>query len=175
MPAAGTAIGTIRIPAIGVNYVFSAGTDEPELAKGPGVWLDGAYPGTPGNTTISGHRTTHGAYYRNLDKLHYGDLIYIDIPGQPEAAYQVRGAAVVLPSDVSVTASTPGVRLTLTACTPAGWATHRLVIEAEEVSGAFASKALPASAWSTLAPAGDVVPLSSHPGETVGQLDPTAL
>lgn len=174
MPPVGAPVGTIRIPAIGLDYVFSSGTSQAQLARGPGLWRFGAYPGTPGNTTISGHRTTHGGFFSKLGQLHYGDRIYIDIPGRKEAAYAVRGAAVVLPGQAMVTRNVPGVRLTLTTCTPSGWATNRLVIEAELVSGSWSALARPASQWTTLAPPGDAVPLAAHRQESVGQLDPTA-
>lgn len=174
MPPTGAPVGTISIPEIGLNYAFSSGTGEAQLAVGPGLWRYGSFPGTPGNTTISGHRTTHGGFFANLANLRYGDRIDINVPGEPQAVYAVRGAAVVLPGNVMVTNQTGGVRLTLTACTPSGWATNRLVIEAELVSGSWVAKSTPASQWKTLAPPGDAVPLAQHPGETVAQLDPTA-
>jgi sortase A len=148
IPATGTPVGVISIPKIGVNYVFTSGTADAQLANGPGLWQAGAFPGTPGNATISGHRTTHGAYLRHLDQLAPGDLIYIQVPGQPQAVFQVRATQAVLPTDVAVTDSTPGVRLTLTTCNPPYSASQRLVVQAEEIQGAWASHALPPTQWS---------------------------
>lgn len=147
LPAEGEAAGRILIPKVDVNEVFVAGTTVPTLKKGPGVWLPGAIPGTPGNATISGHRTTHGAPFRHLDSLEYGDQIIIQMPGQPDAIYEVRGQFVVKPSQVEVTASTPGARLTLTTCDPVGSDAARRVIQAELISGAYQASALPRDAW----------------------------
>lgn len=148
IPTTGAPVGVIEIPKIGVNYAFSSGTGEAQLAKGPGLWQAGAFPGTPGNATISGHRTTYGAYFRHIDQLVPGDLIYILVPGQPEAVFEVRGSQAVNPGDVAVTDPTPGVRLTLTTCNPPYSASQRLVVQAEEIQGAWASQALPAAQWS---------------------------
>ena len=173
-PPVGTPMGTIKIPAIGLDYAFSSGANPAQLAVGPGAWTTGAYPGAPGNFVMSGHRTTHGGYFYNLANLRYGDLIYIKVPGLPMSVYQVRGAAVVLPTTTLVGDKTAGARLTMTTCTPTGWATNRLVVEAELVKGLWASSATPASTWQTLAPKGDAIDLQAHPSMTIGQLDPTA-
>jgi LPXTG-site transpeptidase (sortase) family protein len=147
LPKDGKPVGTIRIPSIGVNEVFVAGTAVPDLKKGPGVWKHGVFPGTPGNATISGHRTTYGGPFRHIDELKTGDKIVIEVAGQPDAVYEVRGSAIVRPSQISVTEQTKGVRLTLTTCEPVGSDAKRLVIQAELVSGAWASQALPRDGW----------------------------
>lgn len=144
------AVGEIKIPKIGLDMAFVAGTDEEDLKQGPGLWLPGAFPGTPGNTTISAHRTTYAHAFRHLDELHPGDRIYLDVPGQPEAVYEVRGSTIASPFAVQVTRQVPGVRLTMTTCNPVGSARQRLVVEAELVSGAWASQAVPASSWQLL-------------------------
>jgi sortase A len=136
-------VGKIRIPKIGLNMVFVMGTGEGQLALGPGLWRWGVMPGTPGNATISGHRTT----YRHIDRLKLGDKIYIEIPGQPQAVFEVRGHTIASPFDVGVTGQTAGVRLTLTTCNPVASASQRLVVEAEEISGKYAQYALPRAQW----------------------------
>jgi len=148
IPPTNTLVGIIEIPKIGVDYAFSSGTGESQLSKGPGLWQAGVFPGTPGNATISGHRTTFGAYFRHLNQLVPGDLIYILVPGQPTAVFQVRATRTVLPGDVGVTDQTPGVRLTLTTCNPPYSAAQRLVVQAEEIQGAWASHALSPAQWS---------------------------
>lgn len=146
-PAHGEVVGRIQIPAIGVDAVFSAGTDTDTLKRGPGLWEHGVFPGTPGNATISGHRTTYGGPFRNIDQLAYGDQIIVSVPGHPDAVFEVRGNTKVDPSHVAVTEQTSGVRLTLTTCDPVGRASQRLVVQAELVSGAFIDDAAPAEGW----------------------------
>lgn len=147
LPADGQPTGIIEIPSIGLKQVFVSGTEVPDLKLGPGVWKDGAFPGTPGNATISGHRTTYGGPFRHIDSLKPGDQIIIHVDGQPDAVFEVRGSTVVPPSHVQVTEQTPGVRLTLTTCDPVGSDKARLVVQAELVSGAWLDHALPAANW----------------------------
>lgn len=146
-PAHGDTVGRIQIPSIGVDHVFSAGTDTETLKRGPGLWEHGVFPGTPGNATISGHRTTWGGPFRHIDQLVVGDRIIVSVPGQPDAVFEVRGNTKVNPDQVSVTDQTPGVRLTLTTCDPVGRASQRLVVQAELVEGAFVADAAPADGW----------------------------
>ena len=144
----GELAGRLRIPAIGVDLYTSFGTGLDVLAGGPGVWEYGSVPGSPGNATVAGHRTSHGAPFRDLDQLVDGDLIYFEVPGRETSVFEVRGAMVVEPDNVAVTHPTGGVRLTLTTCTPPGSTRYRLIVQAELVSGEFADQALPADSWS---------------------------
>ena len=146
----GSPVGRIRIPKIGLNMVFVLGTGPDQLALGPGLWKYGVMPGTPGNATISGHRTTHSHPFRHIDQLVLGDKIYIDVTGQPEAVYEVRGTTIASPFDVKVTQQTAGARLTMTTCNPVGSASQRMVVESELISGTYAYAALPRSAWKLL-------------------------
>jgi len=143
----GQAFARLRIPAINLDAVVVVGTSHDDLGKGPGVWRQGAVPGSPGNATISGHRTTYGAWFYHLDALGYGDRIYLQVPGQPLAVYEVRGREVTVPTDVSVTGPTPGVRLTLTTCHPRYSDARRLVVVAEMVQGAWLDRAVTRSRW----------------------------
>lgn len=150
LKADGKAYGTIRIPRLGVDAAIVSGTSEKALKAGPGVWRYGALPGQPGNATIAGHRTTYGAWFNRLDELRYGDRIYIDVPGQPTAVYEVRGRAITSPDNVAITRKTKGVRLTLSTCHPKYSADYRLVVQAELVDGAWADKAVNRSKWKLL-------------------------
>lgn len=143
----GEVVGRITIPAIGVDQAVFMGTDVPTLKRGPGIWRDGVLPGFPGNATVSGHRTTHGAVFRRINELKPGDRITVSIPGQELAVYEVRAQFVVSPKQVSVTYQTPGARLTITTCDPVGSAAKRRVIQAELVKGKYASHALPKERW----------------------------
>lgn len=144
---AGSAYGRLVIDKIGLDTTFVYGTDVPDLKKGPGLWKWGVSPGQPGNAMISGHRTTYGAPFHDIDKLVPGDRISVQVPGQPDAVFEVRGTQILTPSDVQVSDQTPGVRLTLTACHPIGSAKQRIIVQAELVEGANAAYAVPAETW----------------------------
>jgi LPXTG-site transpeptidase (sortase) family protein len=150
LPKTGELVGRLTIPAIALDWMIVAGTDPTTLKKGPGAWMYGAFPGAPGNATLSGHRTTYGGPFRRLGDLVVGDEIFFEAPDGSKSVFQVRGMGVVSPKDVYVTESGKGVRLTLLTCDPPGTAARRLVIQAELVSGTFIDQALPASEWSFL-------------------------
>ena len=147
MPLKGELAGHLVIPGIDLDKMILVGTDSDTLAKGPGVWQSGVMPGAPGNSTISGHRTTHGGPFRHLDRLKVGDRITFEVPGEARAVFEVRGIGKVSPQQIEVTGQGPGVRLTLTTCDPPGSAARRLVVQAELVEGTFLSQALPAQEW----------------------------
>src|ERR1035437_8352888 len=64
--ASGQPVGIIAIPKIGINYVAVQGTDEPDLERGPGHYVNTSLPGNPGNAAFAGHRTTYAAPFYNL-------------------------------------------------------------------------------------------------------------
>jgi sortase A len=150
LPETGKLVGQLRIPAIDLDWMVVAGTDGVTLRKGPGAWLYGAYPGAPGNATLSAHRTTYGGPFRRLGDLQKGDQILFTSASGVESVFQVRGMGRVTPKDVYVTDAVPGVRLTLLTCDPPGSSARRLVIQAELISGPFINDALPESEWTFL-------------------------
>lgn len=150
LPATGELVGRLRIPAIELDWMIVAGTDPATLKKGPGAWLYGAFPGAPGNATLSGHRTTYGGPFRRLGDLEIGDQIFFEAPDGAKSVFEVRGMGVVSPKDVYVTDSGKGVRMTLLTCDPPGTAARRLVIQAELTAGAFLDQALSKSEWTFL-------------------------
>ena len=121
--ALGSAVGSIRIPRIGADFVLVYGTGTEELEKGPGIYTQSIYPGTrfPGlgaTTAIAGHRTTFLAPFRHIDELRRGDRILVDMP-YAHFVYTVMGHRSVLPSDVYAAIRHAGYsRLVLSACTP---------------------------------------------------------
>lgn len=143
----GDLAGKISIPAIDVEFFVSFGTGLDVLDAGPGVWEWGVVPGAPGNATVAGHRTTHGAPFRHIDSLVPGDEIIFEIPGRPRSVFEVRGSAVVYPDNVSVTNQSDGVRLTLSTCTPVGSTAQRLIVQAELIEGEYVDFALTADDW----------------------------
>jgi sortase A len=130
----GEPFGEMRIPAIGLDAVVFTGVDTDTLAKGPGhmPWTD--VPGQPGNAVISGHRTTHGRPFFDLDLLEPGDTIEVDTAIGTHV-YTVRETVIVAPTDVWVTEERRGAWLTLTTCNPKFSARERLVVFAELTAG----------------------------------------
>ncbi len=136
--AGGEAMGTIRIPAIGVDKVFVEGTEVADLRKGPGHYTSTAQPGERGNVGIAGHRTTYGAPFGDLDQLVEGDEIVLTTAAG-EFRYLVDDAIVVTPDRVDVLDPTPEGQLTLTTCHPKYSASQRLVVRAHLETPATAS------------------------------------
>lgn len=136
-PDLGAAFALIRIPKIdrleeGWNVV--EGVRTVDLRNGAGHMPDTVLPGQPGNAVISGHRTTWGQPFHELDALDPGDRIEVDT-ALGTHIYAVREITVVKPTDVWVADPREGAWLTLTTCHPKFSARERLVIAAELVFG----------------------------------------
>jgi sortase A len=127
----------IRIPKIerlqdGWNVV--QGVTRRDLKTGAGHMSHTPLPGQPGNSVISGHRTTYGAPFHELDVLVPGDTIEVET-ALGTHVYQVRETFIVKPKDVWVVDALPGSWLTLTTCHPKFSARRRLIVKAELVGG----------------------------------------
>jgi sortase A len=130
-PPQGTVMAQIQIPKIDLSQYVVSGTDEDDLAKGPGHYLGTAMPGQAGNVAIAGHRTTHGAPFNRLAELAVGDPIYLTTLGGQRLTYIVSAVPVpVSPSDVTVLNDFGDNRLTLTTCNPEYSAIQRLIVVA---------------------------------------------
>ncbi len=136
-PPVGSPVGTIQIPKINLAMTVVEGTDEAQLAMGPGHYPSTPLPGQAGNVAIAGHRTTYLHPFYSLDALVPGDLIYITTL-QGTFLYKVLGSQVVLPTDVAVVDPTPTPQLTLTTCNPRYSASQRLVVHALLVASELA-------------------------------------
>ncbi len=134
-PERGGALGRIRIPVIEVAWTAVEGVGRDQLRSGPGHMATTPLPGQPGNAVISGHRTTYGAPFRDLDQLEPGSLIHWDSPVVGTTTYMVTEIFVVGPDDVWVTEPRPGAWLTLTTCNPLFSARERLIVVAKLVTG----------------------------------------
>ncbi len=133
-PDPGEAFGMIRIPKIGLEAVVFSGVDPQTLKKGPGHMPWTPLPGQPGNAVLSGHRTTYGRPFFDLDLLVEGDTIEVETAIGVHV-YEVREILIVEPTDIWVTNPRPGAWLTLTTCNPKFSARQRLIIVAELISG----------------------------------------
>ena len=136
-PDLGNAFALIRIPKLerleeGWNVVEGVRTTD--LRNGAGHMPDTAIPGQPGNAVISGHRTTWGQPFHELDQLDPGDRIEVDT-ALGTHIYEVRQTLVVEPTEVWVADPREGAWLTLTTCHPLFSARQRFVVIAELVFG----------------------------------------
>jgi sortase A len=128
----GDPLGRIAIPRIGVNAVFVDGTAGNDLRNGPGHYPGTPLPGESGTVGIAGHRTTYGAWFRNINKLHPGDSISLTVP-YGRFTYQVERTRIVPPTAVWVTQRVSYDRLILSACHPLYSAAKRIVVFAKLV------------------------------------------
>jgi sortase A len=133
-PGEGEQVGLMRVPRVGLVAVVFSGVETETLRLGPGLMPGTPMPGQPGNTVISGHRTTYGRPFFDFDLLVPGDRIEIET-AIGSHVYEVRETLIVAPTDVWVTEDKPGGWLTLTTCHPKFSARERLIISAELVEG----------------------------------------
>jgi sortase (surface protein transpeptidase) len=155
-PRVGEPFAFLHIPRLAIDFdrAVVEGTEQEQLAQGPGHYVGTAMPGQPGNFAVAGHRVGKGSPFLDVDTLRPGDPIVVETE---KAWYTYRvigdsttgeflpdgnsvpGREVVTPRDVSVIAPTPrgpmtaaptGAYLTLTTCNPKFSAQTRLVIHA---------------------------------------------
>jgi LPXTG-site transpeptidase (sortase) family protein len=147
--AEGKAFAKIKVPDIHVSQVLIEGTGRDDLRKGPGRISSGKMPGEPGTFAVSGHRTTYGAPFFNLDKLDTGDQIIIETR-HATYVYKVTRKRIVAPTEVSVLDDVRGPNgklkptIVLTTCHPKFSARQRMIIFGDLVSAKPASRSTPA-------------------------------
>ncbi|NND03791.1 MAG: class E sortase [Acidimicrobiia bacterium] len=136
-PESGSAFAEIRIPSLESledGWTVVEGVKLSQLKNGAGHMPWTPLPGQPGNAVISGHRTTYGQPFHDLDQLVSGDLIEVDT-ALGTHVYSVTEVFVVKPTDVWVTHPKSGAWLTLTTCNPKFSARERLIVHAQLVAG----------------------------------------
>lgn len=137
-PTPEVVLGTIRIPAIGLEWALGEGMTLTAIDRGPAHWPGTARPGELGNVVIAGHRTTNGAPFRQLHELEPGDEIVFDM-GVETHRYAVTETLIVFPEDVWIADQSPEHLVTLFACHPPGSARNRIVVRGELVSSDIAT------------------------------------
>lgn len=130
------AMGSLEIPAIGVNLVIYHGTDEEVLQKGVGHLQGSSLPigGIGTHSVLSAHTgLSSKKLFTDLDQLEEGDVFYIHVLNE-DLAYQVDQIKVVLPSDTEdLQINAEEDYVTLITCTPYGINSHRLFVRGTRV------------------------------------------
>jgi sortase A len=146
-PESGEPVFALRIPAIGLNDIVVQGVGVEELKLGPGHYPDcrgefnkplctnqeEVWPGEAGRVIVSGHRTTHGAPFWDLDRLERRDEIIIETQWG-NFTYRVTNTRIVLPNSTDIANPDPdgsGAEIALTTCNPRFSAAERLIVFAE--------------------------------------------
>jgi sortase A len=132
-PLRGDAIGRIVLPPIHRSYYVVEGADLSNLAKGPGHYHDTPLPGERGTVGIAGHRTTHGAPFRHIDRLKRGERVIVEMP-YGTYIYRVEKKRIVNPDDLSVKRKVRYDRLMLSSCHPPYSAAKRYIVFARFVA-----------------------------------------
>ena len=128
-PIAGSVMGRIEIPRLGVSTVVRAGSDARTLQLAVGHIPGTALPGEPGNVGLAGHRDT---FFRRLADVRTDDEIRLVTP-DGTFVYRVERTNVVDPGDVWVLDPTTRPVLTLVTCYPftyIGSAPQRFIVRA---------------------------------------------
>jgi len=122
------------IPDAGIDWVVVEGGRTEDLSKGAGHSAWTPMPGQPGNSVISGHRTTYGAPFRDMDRVQPGNTVTV-VTTIGVHTFQVVEIMSVDPHDTWVMDQWRGAWLTLITCDPPLSAAKRLVVIARLVDG----------------------------------------
>lgn len=106
-------LGTLAIPAIGVNVKLYQGTDSATLAKGAGHFTDTSI--WAGNVVVAGHNRGANCCFGEIHTLDIGDAITLTTK-LGTRTYSVSSVEKVRETDHSGTASTSDNRITLYTC-----------------------------------------------------------
>jgi sortase A len=129
----GDPIARLRVPTLGVSEIVVNGTDSNTLKEGPGRYLGSAMPGEDELVYIAGHRTTYGAPFSRIDRLHKGDPVVVELP-YGSFRYRITGHRIVDDNELSVLESKGFEQLALQACHPRFFASQRYIAYAVLVS-----------------------------------------
>jgi sortase A len=120
-------LGNMSIPKLGVSEPLLSGIRLTTLDQGLGHWPGTAMPGEVGNVVVAGHRTSHGASFRDIDQLVAGDIVQFEI-GTDTIDYKVTGTQIVEPDALWIVDPTDTPTATLFACHPPGSTRQRIVV-----------------------------------------------
>jgi|GEM_PF-1887395 sortase A len=129
-------VGRLKIPAIDLSVTYRDGVFDEVLIEGPGHWPGTPLPGAAGNSVLSGHRTTYTHPFGDLNLLERGDRVVTTAHENKPVLYKVTRVAIVEEERyVDYVLRQPKAkrlrRITMFACHPKGYRTHRIVVQAE--------------------------------------------
>jgi sortase A len=126
----GDPLGRLIVPRMDVNAVFVHGTRwAADLTRGPGHYPETELPGLAKTVAIAGHRTTFGAWFRDIDSLKAGDSITLRLP-YATFHYRVYGHRIVPNDDWRIIRDRGFDSLVLSACHPLYSASQRWIVYA---------------------------------------------
>ena len=128
-PAAGTPLGRLEIPRLGVSAIVRAGSDSKTLRLAVGHIGGTALPGEGGNIGLAAHRDT---FFRRLGEIRPDDEVRL-VTREGVFTYRVQGTKVVEPRETWVLSQTSEPALTLVTCYPfryVGSAPQRFIVRA---------------------------------------------
>jgi sortase A len=131
-PAKGDNIGSLLIPLLKQKLPIIQGTDEEELKKGVGHFIQSVLPGEKDNCVLSGHRDT---VFAELSELKIGDQLIVQTSAGT-FTYEIKHVRIVDKNDKTVIVPTNHAVLTLATCYPfyfVGSAPDRYIISADLV------------------------------------------
>ena len=129
----GEVIGIITIPKLSAVYPIVQGTDDKDLKKGVGHYVNSVMPGAKDNSVLAGHRDS---VFAKLGQLRHGDEVIIKT-SSGTFRYVVSRTRIVLANDRTVIVPTPTATLTLSTCYPfyyIGNAPKRFIVSADLVT-----------------------------------------
>jgi sortase A len=135
IPRAGSIVGRLEIPRLGVAVMVVEGVEDGDLKRAAGHIPGTALPGEPGNVGIAAHRDT---FFRPLRSIRRDDTITLNTL-QGAYCYRVVSTQVVPANDTQVLYPTGQDSLTLVTCFPFDWigsAPKRFIVRAERTAGA---------------------------------------
>jgi LPXTG-site transpeptidase (sortase) family protein len=86
--AAGTPVGLLQIPSIGVHEVVLEGTTSAVTESGPGHLRDTVLPGQVGASVVFGREAAYGGPFKRIQNLRKGDTVISTI-GQGRVTFKV--------------------------------------------------------------------------------------
>lgn len=147
-PAAGQEAFRLEIPKIDARHIVVEGVGVEDLKKGPGHYpscregftrpycteFEEMWPGENGRVIVSGHRTTYGAPFFDIDKLVQGDEIIAETKWGT-FTYEVSEKRIVQPDSLAIAIQSDVPEIVLTTCNPKYSAAQRLIVFATLVEG----------------------------------------
>ncbi len=140
-PGPGAPVFNLVMPSIDFDEIVVEGVGTEDLKKGPGHYpgcrkgferplcteFKEVWPGQKGRVIISGHRTTYGAPFFDIDKLRPGDEI-ITKTKWGDFTYEVTEKRIVQPDSLAIAIQNDAAEIVLTTCNPKYSAAQRLIV-----------------------------------------------